>query len=412
MKVFMSVLRNSRSIRYSYNIYQHSPVAIKAASLVLYGLKCYLSLSRPRNGDPHLLYFASYPNEHRVLRHIRNNLQAIAHDEVTISLGNCFKFSVFREIFTFFPASARLYRFARRLVRKYEFMPACRIFSTVTYYKRFKGLLDEDIKAVFIACQYSPECLGLAAAAHRKGKKVLFTNHANATGETGYVAPLHADLVAVTSQAMADLYQRHSPHELDIVPFTIAEPQQPLQMPNHDSDSMVVGIYLTALTNEARLQEIVTDWSRLPCVGLIVIRTHPAQIVNADLSGVKGTRVPVEISNSMALRGDIERTDIAVCGNSTVVIEILRGGRPVLYDQRLDHLAYDYNGYAGHELVLPYPEKINDGIFEQIQQHYFSDNWQEKMRYFDSGYQNDEQAITQQFAVAVERLMQQACAHE
>jgi hypothetical protein len=407
MKVFMSVLRNSRSIRYSYHLYQYSPRPVKAAAIVFYGLKCYLSLFRRRGGEPHLLYFASYPNERRVLRHVRNNLPAAAHDEITISLRNCVRLAALAEIAAFVRAGVRLYSFARRLVQKYDFMPACRIFSTVTYYMRFKRLLDEDVKAVFIACQYSPECLGLAAAAHRAGKKVLFTNHASATGETGYVAPLHADLAAVTSQAMADLYQRHTPHELHIIPFTIGEPHQPLRVPNRDSHTLTVGIYLTALTDEARLQEIVADWSRLPSIGSVFIRTHPAEVVNADLSGITGTRVPIEISSTMPLREDILRTDIAVCGNSTVTIEILRGGRPVLYDHRLDHLVFDYNAYAGHGLVPPHPEKIDDEIFEQIEQHYLSGQWQERMRYFDSGYQADERMITRQFAATVERVMQQ-----
>ncbi len=45
MMVFKSVLRNSRKIRYSYTLYQHAPSAVKAALIVLYGLKCYLSLA-------------------------------------------------------------------------------------------------------------------------------------------------------------------------------------------------------------------------------------------------------------------------------------------------------------------------------------------------------------------------------
>ena len=89
----MSVLRNSRSIRYSYNFYQYSPSVVKAASVVVYGLKCYLSLFRQRDGKPHLVYFASYPNEHRALDHVQNNLQAVAHGKITISLRNCFRFA-------------------------------------------------------------------------------------------------------------------------------------------------------------------------------------------------------------------------------------------------------------------------------------------------------------------------------
>jgi len=285
-------------------------------------------------------------------------------------------------------------------------MPACRIFSTAAYYKQFSRLLDEQVRAVFIACHYSPECLGLAAAAHKAGKKVLFTNHANGTGESGYVAPLHADLVAVTSEALADLYRRHSPGDLNIVPCTLAEPQDAMQVPNPDNGPVTLGIYLTALTNRTRLQEIVAEWSRLPSLESIVIRTHPAEVVNADLSEIGSTRVRLEISHANPLTEDIRRTDVAVCGNSSAAIEILRGGRPVLYDHRLDTLVFDYNGYAGRGLVLAYPETICDGVFDRIGQHYGNEAWRRTMRYFDTGYQNDEQAITSRFVAAVSLALQ------
>jgi hypothetical protein len=409
MKVFMSVLRNSRKIRYSYTLYQHAPAAVKAALIVLYGAKCYLSLAWQGDDEQQLVFFASYPNERNVLNHVRNNLDTIQHGEVTISLQNCLRFGALADIAAFVPAMPRLYRYAKNLVRRHDFMPACRIFSTVTYYMRFKRLLaGSDVKAAFIACQYSPECLGLAAATHKAGKKVLFTNHASATGETGYVAPLYADLVAVTSQAMADLYQRHTSHDLDIVPLTIAAPQQSMRMPDRDADALTAGIYLTALTDESRLQKIVSELSQLPSIGSVFIRTHPARVVNADLSGIAGEGRPIEISDTRPLPEDIARTDIAVCGNSTVVIEILRGGRPVLYDHKLDHLVFDYNGYAGHGLVLPYPETLNDSVLDQIRRHYLNRDWLDKMSYFDSSYQIDETAMLQRFQAAVAGILQQA----
>jgi len=412
MKVFMSVLCNSRSIRYSYYFYQYSPEAIKAALLVIYGLKCYLSLYRQREGEQELLYFASYPNEHRVLSHVRDNLRMIPHGEIRISLRNCISLVALREVGAFLPTVPRLYRFARRLTRKHPFMPACRIFSTVTYFMRFRRLLDADVKAVFIACQYSPECLGLATAAHQSRVKVLFTNHASATGETGYVAPLHADLVAVSSQAVADLYQRHTPHKLNIVPFTIAEPQQPMRALNNESAAHRVGIYLTALTDEARLQEVIADLLQFPAIGSVFVRTHPAAVVNADLShirvGATDAQEAVETSHAIPLGEDIARTDIAVCGNSTVAIEILRGGKPVLYDHRLDRIVYDYNGYVGQGMVLPYPDKMDADAIEQIRRHYCSSHWRDKMRYFDAGYQGDEPAILKRFVAAVAVVMQQA----
>ena len=406
MKVFLSVLPNSRSIRYSYGLYQISPKFVKAAALVLYGLKCYLSLFRIRNGEPQLLYFASYPNEHRVLGHIRSILQSTRYDEISISLRNCVRPSVIWRVFMFLPAIPRLYRFATRLAGRYEFMPACRIFSTVAYYKRFNRLLDKEVRAVFIACHYSPECLGLAAATHRADKKVLFTNHANATGESGYVPPLHADLAAVTSEALADVYRRHSPQELKIVPFTIGEPQNTMRVPDPGARSLTLGIYLTALTDQARLNEVVAEWSRVPAIESILIRTHPAEVVNADLSGIGGDGVRVEVSRATPLSEDIRRTDVAVCGNSTVVIEILRGGRPVLYDHRLDGIVFDYNGYAAHGLVSAYPKTIDGGVFDRMGRHYGSETWRRKMRYFDTGYRNDEQRIAREFVAAVSHAMQ------
>ena len=231
---------------------------------------------------------------------------------------------------------------------------------------------------------------------------------ASATGETGYVAPLYADLVAVTSQAMADLYQRHTPKKLNIVPFTIVAPQQSMRVPDRNAEALVAGIYLTALTDEGRLQQTVSELLQLPMIGSVFIRTHPAQVVNPDLSDIAGQDGPIEISNARPLPEDIARTDIAVCGNSTVAIEILRGGRPVLYDHQLDRIVFDYNGYAGHGLVLPYPEKLDEGIFDQIQRHFLSAEWLDKMSYFDSSYQKDGTSLLRRFEAAVARTLQQA----
>lgn len=283
-------------------------------------------------------------------------------------------------------------------------MPACRIFSTVTYYKRFKQLLDDHTKAVFIANQYSPECLALATAAHQAGKKVLFTNHASAAGDTGYVPPIYADLAALTSQAMADLYRLHTPTPLDVVPFTLSEPQVPMRAVSRNDHHLSIGIYLTALTNVTRLQEIISHWSSLANIGLVFVRLHPAEVVKADLSKVFAYQIPVEISTCQ-LGTDIDRTDIAVCGNSTVAIEILRGGRPVIYDHQLDQLAFDYCGYAKQQLVLPYPETLDDSIFELLQEHYFNGRWKHAMRYFDFSYQQSEGSIVDAFAQEVTRLL-------
>lgn len=408
MKVFMSVLRNSRKIRYSYNLYQHAPDTIKTVLVVLYGLKCYLSIDWEKNKGQELVFFASYPNERRVLNHVRNQLNTIEQSELMISLRHCLRFGIVTDIAAILPAITRLFRLSGKLVRRYHFLPACRSFSAVTYYMGFKRKLAGNAgKAVFIACPNSPECLGLAAAAHRAGKKVLFTNHSNAIRDSKLVAPLYADLVAVTNKALAELYQRHTPHELKIVPFPIETPQNSMLVPDRNAQALVVGIYLTALTDEARLQQVIKEISQFPMIGSVFIRAHPIQVVNSDLSGISDNGVQVEISRNRTLSEDIERTNIAVCGNSTVTIELLRGGRPVLYDHLLDHYLYDHHGFLDYGLVLPFTETLDAGSLDLVQQHYLNEEWPEKMRFFDSSYQMDENAMLQRFKAVVASTLRQ-----
>ncbi|NNE21966.1 MAG: hypothetical protein HKN11_05095 [Rhizobiales bacterium] len=307
---------------------------------------------------------------------------------------------------TYLAASARLYRYAFKLVRRYSFMPACRIFSVVAYYMRFKRLLTEsNIKAVFIANHYSPECLGLATAAHDGQMKVLLTNHASGTGETGYVAPVYADLAAVTSQAMADLYRKYSPKGLQIIRLPIATPQKPMTIPAVGQRSLVAGIYLTALTNETRLRELVAELLKAGNIATVFIRIHPADVVNSDLSGIVANGKPIEISQHKPLSEDIERTDLAIVGNSSVTIELLRGGCPVLYDHRLDEIIYDYNGFEGRGLVLAFPARLQKKFLDDVEAHYGSQAWIETMRYFDWGYQRDEKTMLRDFKSAVLRTV-------
>ena len=239
----------------------------------------------------------------------------------------------------------------------------------------------------------------------KPARKVLFTNHANAARESGYVAPLHADLVAVTNQSLADIYQANSPRGLTIVHIPIATPQRSMHLPEPANDGLTVGVYLTGLTNEDRLQGVVEELANLPMIGKVFIRTHPVQIVNPDLSGIKLGQASVEISSTRPLWDDVERTDIAACGNSTVTIELLRAGKPVLYETRLDHFTEDHHSFAARGLVLVYPDNLNGEVIRQIGEHYSDQGWLEAMRYFDSSYQMDESVMLDRFRKSVADLL-------
>lgn len=406
LAIFTEVVQKNLKVRFFYVIYEAAPLAIKALLLWCYGLKCYLSLDWDRSGRAELATFASFHNEHVAIGHILDHVEGLASGNIAASKRNCLSPAALRALPAFLASSRRLLRLCRRLARRFHFLPACRVFSTMTYYARFRQLLERPgVKAVLITNHYSPECLAVAAAAHRARKKVIFANHANATWDSGFVPPLYSDLAAVTSQAVLDIYRRHSPRELRAVFIPLASAQRPMRSRLEDAQPLSVGIFLTALTNMARLRTLVEQLSGNPRVGDILIRPHPVEVIKDDLSALCAGGGRVKDTFGMPLFDNIKLCDVVVCGNSTVTVELLRGGVPVLYDGELDGLPYDYNGYMKHELVLPVPAELNDAALASIGDFYDSAAWFETMRYFDAGYQRDEAEMFRQLAEAMREVL-------
>lgn len=409
LTVFSDIVRKNIFIRSVVVFYSIVPEFIKSYLLVFYGLKCYLSASchGPTNTD--IVFFGVYPNERAALAHLRRRLSGFSTGDIDLSRGNCFRWGAIRALPAFFGQAPRWYRVARRLVRRFHFLPACRIFSTMTYYARFRQMLVPwDAKSVFIANHYSPECLALAAAAHSANRKVVCTNHANGTWRSGYVPPLHSDLVAVTSAVILDVYSRHSLRGLNSVFIPQAMPQRPMRSRLDLQKPVTVGIFLTALTDMARLQALVGMLESNLKNPRILIRCHPVKVVNDDLSALSARGDHVTATGDMPLLDNIGLCDVAICGNSSVTIDVLRCGVPVLYDAGLDKLDHDSNGYLGQQLVMSLPPEVNAATFQSVSRFYGDPAWPATMRYFDAGYQQDEEAMFQGLNDALRRCIQAA----
>lgn len=402
LSTFEDVLRKSVKIRLSYKFYEKAPLAVKTLLLLAYGAKCYLSLKWATSRDAEIALFASYPNERVAIEHIRAQLPGRDFAELSIATGNCFGPAALLALPACLAASLRLHRLARRLARRFHFLPACRVFSTAAYHLRFRRLLERhDVAGVFIANHYSPECLGLAAAAHQSGRKVIFANHANATWEAGYVPPLHADLAAVTGQAVLDVYTRSSRKAINAVFIPPASPQSALRSDFDPARRLTAGIFLTALTNMDRLHALVAQLKENPRVGRILIRPHPVKLVNEDLSDLCNADSGVADMSGTRLSDNARDCDIAICGNSTATIEILRGGAPVLYDDALDRCGRDMNGYVQRGLVMPLPESLDTAALQSVAQFYSAPAWSAVMSYLDGSYRRDETAMFEGLNAAI-----------
>ncbi|HIP78699.1 MAG TPA: hypothetical protein EYH07_09595 [Kiloniellaceae bacterium] len=411
--MFSDIVRKNAIIRSAFFFYNSAPEFIKSYLLLLYGVKCYLSANCRGTVGADVAFFASYPNEQVAIAHVRRHLDGLSGGEIWLSRGNCFRPQSLKALPAFLWQARRLQRLSRRLVRRFHFLPACRIFSTITYYARFRQVLDGlDAQSVFVANHYSPECLALAAAAHRSRRRVFCTNHGNGTWRSGYVPPVHADLIAVTSAAILEAYARDSRRNLDAVFIPHASPQRPMRAGFESGAPLTVGIFLTALTNLDRLQALVTELEANPRVDRVLIRSHPVKVVNDDLSALLARGDHVGETGAMPLAKNIELCDIAICGNSTVTVDLLRGGLPVVYDAGLDDLADDVNGYVQEGLLPPLPAALDRQALASLAAFYSDPAWAATMRHFDAGYRQDEAAMLRSFNGAVRRVVRAAVAAE
>ena len=409
--VFDEVVRKNPIVRFFYVLYEKAPEFLKVLLLLLYGLKCYLSVKWAEGRNSDIAFFASYPNERVVLSHLRHrlggSLPGRRQGSLSIARANCLGLEAVKALPLFLAEVPRLYRLARLFVRGFHFLPACRMYSTLTFYLRFRQLLSSSsARAVFIANHYSPECLALAVAAHRNGRKVLFTNHANATKNAGFVPPLYCDLAAVTSQAVLDVYRAHSDQPVDAVFMPLALPQRPLRSDIDLHKPVTVGIFLTARTRMDRLRALVTQLEADPRIGRILIRSHPVKAVKEDLSGLCSAALNTSDCGHIGLFENIVQCDVAICGNSSVVVEILHGGVPVFYDHALDSAAYDLNRFVALGLVPSLPDSLDRTTFDRLAAFYGDPKWRSVMRYFDAAYLQDEAAMIERLADAVDAAVQ------
>jgi hypothetical protein len=402
LSMFDSVMAKSALIRFCYGFYSNAPGLVQALLLLLYGAKCYLSLKWAAGRAAEIAVFASYPNERVALAHLRRRLPGRDLADLDIATRHCLEPQALAALPAFLLAVPRLYPVARQLARRLHFMPACRVFSAVTYNLRCRRLLEEhDVAAVFIANHYSPECLALAVAAQRTGRKVIFANHANATWESGYVPPLYSDLAAVTGQAVLDVYRRSSRKPINAIFIPPASPQSAMRSRIDPQRAMTVGIFLTGLTDMVRLRSLVEALKQNPRVRRILIRPHPVAIVNDDISELCSADGQVVDVSGTLLYDNAQDCDLAICGNSTAAIEILRGGAPLLYDNSLDRCGHDFNGYLKRGLVLALPKCLDESALESVQAFYGNPAWTAIMRHLDASYGRDEAEMFRQLNLAI-----------
>ena len=369
--------------------------------LFAYMLKSVLSLGPFDADDAEAVSISNFDNE----RHSVDRVAALVPDahlqRLSLKRRHLFGRGQLRAAYRMLGAAPRIWPFLSGLVRSHSFMPSARIASALAFYIRFVQLFADrpGLTAAVVASNYSPEAIGLAAAAHRMGRRVIYINPAPVPANGALVPPVLADCAVFYGDAVKRTYERRSRCTAEVA--LIGQPWTARPMEWRD-EVRTIGIFLTALTRPDTVSDLVSAIRAGHPDVRILIRNHPVALLKTDFSELEASDGNLEITIGNSLDEEIVACDLIICGNSGVAMNALSGGRPVAYMDTLDGLNFDYNGFVESGLIC-HVKAWSDDVYDRLKDFYGRREWQGVMRSYDASYDADVEALDRAAAETIAR---------
>lgn len=355
--------------------------------LFTYMLKCVVSLGPFDEAEAEAVAISNFDNEHHTVERVAALVPDVRLHRLTIKRRHVLSFGALAAGLRMLGSARRIWPFLRLLVRSHSFMPSARIASALAFYMSFWRLFAHRpaLNAAIVASNYSPEAVGMAAAAHRLGRRVIYANHAPVPANGAVVPPVLTDCALFYGDATRQTYERRSRCTAEIA--LIGQPGTARPMEWRD-EVRTVGIFLTSGTRAEVVATLVSQMrASWPGLG-ILIRNHPVALLKTDLSEIGAQDAKVEVTIGQPLDDEIAACDLIICGNSGVALNALSGGRPVAYFAELDRVRFDSNGFVASGLVC-HLSGWSDDVYGQLKSFYQAPEWQEVMRTYDASYGAD-----------------------
>jgi len=392
--VFEEIKAKNRIIRWVDRLYSLGGASvIRRLMLCLYMLKCAGAVAGRPAPEIRALAMANFANEAYTITRVTALVLGLPVLMVRPSLRNVLKPAQIMAMVRIIGCIPRLWCLLGRLSRCYSFMPACRIASALAYYIRFGEILESGPTSMgaIIASNYSPEAVGLAAAAHQKMRRVVYVNHAPVPRNSPYVPPVLTDLSVFYGDVVRKTYELRS--RFSGASVNIGQPGDTADMA-YSMELQRVGVFLTALTRKDTISRLVTEIRAVHPNIEILIRHHPVTLLETDLTDLTDKTPGITVTLGTPLAEDIGSCDAIICGNSGVILNALRGGRPVAYLPALDTLPLDYNGFLESRLV-PRIDGWDTDTFAGLCRFYQAPQWPATMVGHDASYGQSREQIDQ-----------------
>ncbi len=392
LAVFTEIKEKNKIINAIDNMYTKTNSGIiRRLIIIAYMLKSVVSLDTNTTANCRAVAIANFGNEVSTINRISALLPELEISLMTLARKNLFARGQLRAVGRMMFTIPRLWRLLGKIVRNYSFMPACRIASVLPHYLRLGRLMDDNpaFVAAIVASNYSPESGALAAAAHSRNRKVIYANHAQVPCNSPFLPPVLADCSVFYGTIVRDTYERLS--RCNTHATYIGQPGNSIAMSLAETPK-TIGVFLTALTRKDRLEKLVQQIKQVSPSTRILIRHHPVSLLKTDLSDMVERYSDVQATIGEPLADEIAACDLVICGNSSVPLNVLGGGRPVAYLPELDDLPFDYIGFARNDL-LPTIQGWTQETYSEIKSFFSDPNWVEIMTGYDASYGRDVDAL-------------------
>jgi hypothetical protein len=375
--------------------------AVQPLLLFAYMLKCVVSVGPFNEDDAEAVAISNFDNEGHTVERVAALVPDARLLRLSLKRRHLLRLGQLGAAFRMVGSVGRIWPFLSSLVRSHSFMPAARIASALAFYMRFSQLFADrpGLNAAVIASNYSPEAVGMAAAAHRMGRRVIYVNHAPVAANGALVPPVLADCAIFYGDAVRQTYERRSRCSAEVA--LIGQPWASRAMEWRD-EVRRVGIFLTALTRADAVSDLVSAIRANRPDVRILVRNHPVALLKTDFSELEAQDGNLEITIGNPLDDEITACDLIICGNSGVAMNALSGGRPVAYMDTLDGLNFDYNGFVESGLVC-HVTGWSDDLYGQLKDFYEHPRWRGVMLSYDASYECDVAALKQSAAVTIKR---------
>ncbi len=364
--------------------------------IACYGIATSLMLSA--RGEGHILATAVMPNEWRTLRRIAAFIGA--ERIVTVIRRPDWGTLLFVGNALLRPRKIWQYvRIVHRINRRYPFMPACRMASTLHYYCRFHSILTRGKwRAVLVTSDYAPDSMGLASCATRLGIATIYAPHAFVPPDS-FQPPLRFTLSVLEGRKMQQLYEQKGPIIGEVVYIGIEGTYRPMNLTRLAQHGMRIGIFLSLPVDAEGLIRVISDVRERFSPEGILVRPHPVSIAALDIPKLVTSYREVRVTRGTTLEQDVSACDLAIIGNSSAMLQILRQGVPAIHSPYLESTPPDSNGFVADGIVPSYPS-MRDADIAAIQAFYAQPDWETAFKGYDAYYAtNDTPATTIRAAV-------------